>query len=213
MTFERQVVFWLAALAVIVLLLWLLSEILLPFVAGAAIAYLLTPVTDRLERLGVNRLAAALLIITFGGDGDRHRHPAGGADPGRPVVVLHRQYPRLCDAAAIAAQRSEPAVAAENPGRQLQRRQIDRRSGDARGGLAHRLPAVAVVGRPRAGLAVLAGGGDAGGRVLSDLRLAPHDPHRRQLDPGATSAKPCASSRARSTPPLPASCAGRPRSA
>jgi predicted PurR-regulated permease PerM len=62
---ERQVVFWLAALAVIVLLLWLLSQILLPFVAGAAIAYLLTPVTDRFERLGVNRLAAALSMITL----------------------------------------------------------------------------------------------------------------------------------------------------
>lgn len=60
---ERQVVFWLAALALVVLALWLLSEILLPFVAGLAIAYLLTPFTDRLERLGVNRLAAALLII------------------------------------------------------------------------------------------------------------------------------------------------------
>jgi predicted PurR-regulated permease PerM len=34
-------------------------------VAGAAIAYLLTPVTDRLERYGVNRLAAALIIITL----------------------------------------------------------------------------------------------------------------------------------------------------
>ena len=65
MAFERQIVFWLAILAVCVLLLWLLSEILLPFVAGAAIAYLLTPLTDRLERLGVNRLAAALLIITL----------------------------------------------------------------------------------------------------------------------------------------------------
>jgi predicted PurR-regulated permease PerM len=62
---ERQVVFWLAALAAIVLLLWLLSQILLPFVAGAAIAYLLTPVTDRLECLGVNRLAGALSIITL----------------------------------------------------------------------------------------------------------------------------------------------------
>lgn len=63
--FERQIIFWLAILAVFVLLLWLLSEILLPFVAGAAIAYLLTPVTDRIERLGVNRLAAAFLIITL----------------------------------------------------------------------------------------------------------------------------------------------------
>jgi predicted PurR-regulated permease PerM len=61
---QRQVVFWLAALAVFVLALWLLSAILLPFVAGLAIAYLLTPLADRLERYGLNRLAAALLIIT-----------------------------------------------------------------------------------------------------------------------------------------------------
>jgi len=64
MTFERQVAFWLAALAIVILLLWLLSGVLLPFVAGAGIAYLLTPVTDRIERSGVNRLAAALSIIT-----------------------------------------------------------------------------------------------------------------------------------------------------
>lgn len=63
--FQRQVIFWAAGVTVVVLALWLLSEILLPFVAGLAIAYLLTPLTDRLERLGVNRLAAALLIITF----------------------------------------------------------------------------------------------------------------------------------------------------
>jgi predicted PurR-regulated permease PerM len=62
---QRQVYFWLAALAVVVLALWLLSPILLPFVAGAAIAYMLTPVTDRLEKYGVNRLAAALIIITL----------------------------------------------------------------------------------------------------------------------------------------------------
>jgi predicted PurR-regulated permease PerM len=62
--FQRQVLFWSAALLLFVLVLWLLSEILLPFVAGLAVAYLLTPLTDRLERRGVNRLAAALLIIT-----------------------------------------------------------------------------------------------------------------------------------------------------
>jgi predicted PurR-regulated permease PerM len=63
--FQRQFVFWLATFVVFVLVLWLLSEILLPFVAGLAIAYLLTPLADRIERLGVNRLAAALLIITL----------------------------------------------------------------------------------------------------------------------------------------------------
>jgi predicted PurR-regulated permease PerM len=60
---QRQVVFWLGALAAFVLLLWLLSEILLPFVAGLAIAYLLNPLTDRMERLGINRAVAALSII------------------------------------------------------------------------------------------------------------------------------------------------------
>jgi predicted PurR-regulated permease PerM len=62
--FQRQVIFWLAALAVFILMLWLLSGILLPFVAGLAIAYLLNPVTDRLVKLGLNRMIAALLIIT-----------------------------------------------------------------------------------------------------------------------------------------------------
>lgn len=62
--FPRQFVFWLAALAVVILMLWLLAAILLPFVAGLAIAYLLAPLTDRLERIGINRLAAALVIIT-----------------------------------------------------------------------------------------------------------------------------------------------------
>jgi len=61
---QRHVVFWLAALAVFVLMLWLLSGILLPFVAGLAIAYLLNPLTERLVKLGVNRMIAALLIIS-----------------------------------------------------------------------------------------------------------------------------------------------------
>ena len=60
---ESHFLFWLAVLVLVVLALWLLSEILLPFVAGLAIAYLLTPLTDRLERFGINQLAAALLII------------------------------------------------------------------------------------------------------------------------------------------------------
>jgi predicted PurR-regulated permease PerM len=63
MSFERQLAFWLATLLVIILLLWLLSEILLPFVAGMVIAYLLDPLTNRLERIGVNRRFAAFLIV------------------------------------------------------------------------------------------------------------------------------------------------------
>src|SRR5262249_1513852 len=61
--FERQVSFWLAALAVVALVLWLLGPILLPFVAGMALAYLLNPVTNRLQQLGISRLVAALIVI------------------------------------------------------------------------------------------------------------------------------------------------------
>lgn len=62
---RQQAKFWLTGFAAIVLALWLLSEILLPFIVGLAIAYLLTPLTDRIERLGVGRLVAALLMVTL----------------------------------------------------------------------------------------------------------------------------------------------------
>jgi predicted PurR-regulated permease PerM len=63
MTFRQQLMFWLGTLIVFGFLLWLLSEILLPFVAGAALAYLVNPLTNRLERSGVNRALAALLMV------------------------------------------------------------------------------------------------------------------------------------------------------
>jgi len=63
MHLERNVVFWVAALVVFVGLLWLLSPILLPFVLGMAIAYVLDPLANRLSEHGVSRLLAALIIL------------------------------------------------------------------------------------------------------------------------------------------------------
>jgi predicted PurR-regulated permease PerM len=63
MWLERHVVFWLIALAVFIGLLWLLSPILLPFVVGMALAYVLDPLANRLERMGLSRLLAALAIL------------------------------------------------------------------------------------------------------------------------------------------------------
>jgi predicted PurR-regulated permease PerM len=63
MHIERNIVFWSAALAVFVGLLWLLSPILLPFVLGMAIAYVLDPLTHRLSKRGISRLFAALIIL------------------------------------------------------------------------------------------------------------------------------------------------------
>ena len=53
---------WLAALAVVVILLVLFQNILLPFVAGMAVAYFLDPVADRLERAGLSRTLATTII-------------------------------------------------------------------------------------------------------------------------------------------------------
>lgn len=58
--------FWAALCASFLLFLWLFSGILTPFVLGMAIAYLLDPVVDRLEKMKLPRVAAvALILILF----------------------------------------------------------------------------------------------------------------------------------------------------
>ncbi len=63
MTFRRPVAFWIAALAIVVGFIWLLHEILLPFVAGMVLAYLLDPMANKIERLGVSRFLATFAIV------------------------------------------------------------------------------------------------------------------------------------------------------
>jgi predicted PurR-regulated permease PerM len=65
MTIERQIAFWVAALFVLVAALWLLSPVMLPFVAGIVLAYLLNPLAQRLERWGIRRSIAGLVIIVL----------------------------------------------------------------------------------------------------------------------------------------------------
>jgi predicted PurR-regulated permease PerM len=63
MKLQRQVLFWLGVLAAFILILFVLRDMLLPFVAGMALAYFLNPITDRLERFGFNRIVATVLVI------------------------------------------------------------------------------------------------------------------------------------------------------
>jgi predicted PurR-regulated permease PerM len=56
--------FWVVALLAMLGVVWVLGDILLPFIAGAAIAYLLGPIVGRMIRAGVPRIAAAGLILT-----------------------------------------------------------------------------------------------------------------------------------------------------
>src|SRR4029453_13193031 len=63
MNLTRPVAFWIAVLATVVVAVVLLRKVLLPFVAGMLLAYLLDPLATRLERLGRNRLIATLTIV------------------------------------------------------------------------------------------------------------------------------------------------------
>ncbi len=62
--FDRSVRwrFWVALAALFVLLLWLLNNILLPFVVGMVVAYFLDPVVSRLQRLGLSRTLATTAV-------------------------------------------------------------------------------------------------------------------------------------------------------
>lgn len=58
-----QVSFWAGAFLLLGILLWIFSGVLLPFAAAVVFSYLLDPVVERLERLGMNRLGATLVIV------------------------------------------------------------------------------------------------------------------------------------------------------
>jgi predicted PurR-regulated permease PerM len=59
----RQIAFWVAAFVALGLLLQVLGGAVTPFVLGIVLGYLLDPIVQRLERLGLNRLGASLVIL------------------------------------------------------------------------------------------------------------------------------------------------------
>ncbi len=61
---REQIRYWGIAAVVLLLTLWFLGDVLLPFLVGGAIAYFLDPVADRLERLGLSR-ASSTAVITL----------------------------------------------------------------------------------------------------------------------------------------------------
>lgn len=62
MSHDLRLRFWLGGMALFLILLYLLRSILLPFVAGMAVAYLLDPLACRLQRLGISRLWATIIM-------------------------------------------------------------------------------------------------------------------------------------------------------
>lgn len=59
---EMQARYWGVAALVFMGLLWLLGDVLLPFVLGGALAYLLDPIADRLQRAGLSRALSVTVI-------------------------------------------------------------------------------------------------------------------------------------------------------
>ena len=55
MNLERQVLFWGLAVAALLLVIYLLGSIITQFAAGIVLGYLLDPIVQRLERLGLSR--------------------------------------------------------------------------------------------------------------------------------------------------------------
>src|SRR5574337_306291 len=63
MRMEWQVAFWLLMLILFGFACYLFANILAPFVASLALGYVLDPVVTRMQRLGLTRLAATLVIL------------------------------------------------------------------------------------------------------------------------------------------------------
>jgi predicted PurR-regulated permease PerM len=60
---RNHALFWSLSTVLFLALVWVLRDVLLPFICGMAIAYLLGPVVRRLINLGVPRKSAAVLIL------------------------------------------------------------------------------------------------------------------------------------------------------
>ena len=63
MQMKWHIAYWLSAAALVFVFFWLTWAILPPFIMALAIGYLLDPVANRLQRLGLNRLTATLVIM------------------------------------------------------------------------------------------------------------------------------------------------------
>jgi predicted PurR-regulated permease PerM len=61
-----QMKYWGIATAVFFVVLWVLGDVIMPFLVGAAIAYFLDPIADRLESLGLSRALSVVLISVVG---------------------------------------------------------------------------------------------------------------------------------------------------
>lgn len=65
MALQTKIGFWLLGFVAAIVFLYVFRSILLPFVAGMALAYFLDPVADRLEKAGMDRTWATVSILVL----------------------------------------------------------------------------------------------------------------------------------------------------
>jgi predicted PurR-regulated permease PerM len=63
MNLRNQVLIWIGFFVFIILALWIFRGILLPFVVGAALAYLLNPLVNQLQRWHFSRVWATVVVL------------------------------------------------------------------------------------------------------------------------------------------------------
>ncbi len=59
---RKQLKYWGLAAVIFAVIMWALGNVLMPFILGGAIAYIIDPLADRLERAGLSREGATALI-------------------------------------------------------------------------------------------------------------------------------------------------------
>ena len=210
--FRRQIRFWTITAIVLAVLLYVFSDILLPFVAGMVLAYFLDPVADRLQRLGLSRAhgdgahPVRLRRRADAGAGDRH------PDPGHAALRFHRPAAAISEPAAGADHRHRSAMAGKDLRRQrgrasrgaelaahrglrLHHHDLRVDLGVRRGAVQHRRPVR----------------GDAGGRLLHAARLGPHGRQGRQLGAARACGDGARHRHRHQHRRRPASCAGKAR--
>ena len=172
---------------IVVGLLWLLSPILLPFVLGMAIAYVLDPLAKRLTARGMSRLVAALVILAGFVVAIRAVGAADRAGSDTAVRRFHRTRAGLCAASAVAGQRSRAIPGSNRSSATIWSAPINRSatSDESGGRLSDRISGVDLEQGPGADFDLFTGDHHAGRRVLSDLRLGQHGGCRRSADPAA----------------------------
>jgi predicted PurR-regulated permease PerM len=63
MTWQNQIKIWVGVLLASILLLWVFRGIILPFVVGLTLAYILNPLVGMVQKLGVNRAWATAIVL------------------------------------------------------------------------------------------------------------------------------------------------------